>query len=330
MISLKVPLRHAEKAKRFLLEKQIYDKNHRPKKTEEHIYFPVLKKEPVNIPGAAYENIELEPAKKNEVSDHLDFTEEEKRHMPASYDVIGDIIIIDIPGELSGKEKEVGEALLKTQKNIKTVLKKSGQHEGEFRTQPLEHVAGENRKETIHKENNARIKLDVEKIYFSPRLSTERKRIYEQVKKGEKILVMFSGSGPYPIVLSKNTEASKILGIEKNPVAHKYALDNIRINKVKNVELIQGDVREIVPKLNETFDRILMPLPKGAMDFLDLVKNVSKKGTVVHFYDFEHEIEMEKAEEKVKKILPESKILRTVKCGQYSPGKFRVCVDFIV
>ena len=84
---------------------------------------------------------------------------------------------------------------------------KTGIHEGEYRTQKYECIAGIDKREAIYKENNVTLVLDVEKVYFSPRLSTERKRIYQQVVPGETILVMFSGCSPYPIVISKNTMA---------------------------------------------------------------------------------------------------------------------------
>ena len=132
----------------------------------------------------------------------------------------------------------------------------------------------------------------------------------------------------------KNTKAKKIIGIEKNPIAHKYAKKNILLNKVKNVEFICGDVRTEVPKLNEKFDRIIMPLPKDADTFLDTALLVAKKGTIIHLYDFEHETEFDKVKVKIKNAVEKAKvkykILDVVKCGQYSPGKFRICADFII
>jgi len=81
--------------------------------------------------------------------------------------------------------------------------------------------------------------------------------VAKQVKKNERILVMFSGIAPYPVVFAKNTEAKKIVGVEWNPTAHKFAEKNIIINKVQDkVEVIKGDVRKIVPKLKK-FDRIV-------------------------------------------------------------------------
>ena len=98
-----------------------------------------------------------------------------------------------------------------------------------------------NTKETIYKENNVTLKMDVEKVYFSIRLGNERKRIMQKVLPGEEVLVMFSGCAPYPVVLSKNTKARHITGIEINPDGHMYGMENLRLNKIHNVLLINDD-----------------------------------------------------------------------------------------
>ncbi|MBW3019815.1 hypothetical protein KY334_00835 [Candidatus Woesearchaeota archaeon] len=139
-------------------------------------------------------------------------SEEEVNIMPMSFDTVGDIVIFnDFPEELKDKEKEIGELIIQNYKNINVVAKKTGKYSGEYRVPQIEIMAGENRKETIHKENNTRLKLNVEEAYFSTRTSTERKRIFEMVKPGENILVMFSGIAPLPCVISRNSEAKNIL-----------------------------------------------------------------------------------------------------------------------
>jgi len=252
--------------------------------------------------------------------------------VPNSFDVVGNILIFsDFPKELGKKEKLIGKIILNNYKNVKTVLKKTKKYSGKFRLPKLKFIIGENTKETVHKENDIILKLNVEEVYFSLRLSNERLRINDLVKKNEKILVMFSGCAAYPINISKNTKAKKIIGIEMNPVAHKYALENLKLNKIKNVELMKGDVRKEIPKLTTKFDRILMPLPKGAEKFLDLVlKKISKNG-IIHFYDFSEEDKYEEIIKKIKhgckKSKKNCKILRIIKCGQFSPKVNRICVD---
>ena len=259
-------------------------------------------------------------------------TKAERAKLPKSFDIVGDILIFaDFPAELESMSAQIASAILKTFPNIKVVCRKAKKYSGEFRTPMLRILGGKRRKETIHKENGVRLKLHVEKVYFSPRLSTERDRISKLVKPGESILVMFSGCGAYPINLAKNTKAKQILGVEINPIAHKYALENIELNKATNVKLYLGDVRLVLPTIKDTFDRVLMPLPKTGSKFLDVAIPKVKKGGTLHFYDFLQEDEFHLASEKIlstcKKLGRVTDILRTVKCGQYGPGKFRVCVD---
>ena len=77
-----------------------------------------------------------------------------------------------------------------------------------------------------------------------------------------------------------------------------------------------------------------MPLPKHAEDYLEDALKVSKKNTIIHFYNFLHEKEFDKAKEMIKKACTMAKkrfkIIRLVKCGQHSPHVYRICVDFKV
>ncbi len=257
----------------------------------------------------------------------------------STYETIGGIAIVELPEGITKEEEHaIGNALLKMNRNIKGVYAKAGKYEGIFRTRKLRLIAGTDNKETIHRENNVLLKLNVEEVYFSPRLASERKRIFSLVRPEERVLVMFSGCGPYVFEIAKNTEASSVAGIEINPVAHRYALENMKLNHAYNVELYGGDVRDVIPVLKQgsySFDRIVMPLPKGADDFLDVAFEVAKEGACIHMYDFLREEDIpDAAEDKVKNAClrqgwkPE--ILRTVKCGQYGPHIYRTCTDFRV
>lgn len=263
-------------------------------------------------------------------------TSKELKLVPSSFDIVGDILIFsDFPKELAKKEKIIGNAILENYPYIKAVLAKTKKYSGKFRTPKLRVVAGEKRKEAICKESNVLIKLDVERVYFSPRMASERKRIANLIKQNESVLVMFSGSGAYPLVIAKNTKCKEVYGIEINPIAHKYALENVKKNKLESkIKLFLGDVKKIMPKIKKKFDRIAMPLPKGGENFLGLaLRHIKDKG-IIHFYDFLHEGEFHKAEEKAglacSKLNKKCIIINLVKCGQYSPWFYRICIDFQV
>ena len=108
-------------------------------------------------------------------------SDEEIADLNSAYDVIGDVVIVEIPEELQIHKKEIGEALLGFTKR-RTIYMKKSKVKGVTRVRDLELLAGEDNPVTIHREHGTRLKLDVKKVYFSPRLATERKRVADLVR----------------------------------------------------------------------------------------------------------------------------------------------------
>ncbi len=262
-------------------------------------------------------------------------SENEMQQLVRAYDVVGDIVIMIIPEGLEKKEQEIASAILAGNHKIKVVVKRAAHYGGEFRNRPIKVIGGEVRKETEVKEFGIRLQLDVEEVYFSGRSGNERRRIASLVQPGEKILVLFSGIGPYPLMISKYSGANRIVGIEKNPVAHNYGLINLKLNKkCNNIKLIEGDVKDILPKFTAEFDRIIMPLPRSAGAFIDLALAVLQPGGCLHFYDMQHP---DCFEESVVKVRAASKsagrsLLGTevTVCGHCGPRTYRICVDAFI
>lgn len=257
----------------------------------------------------------------------------EQLFLRVSFDTVGNIALIEIPDELKRKQKLIATAVLSQNPAIHSVFKKVGAHAGKFRTQKIVWLAGKKTTETVHKESGVLMKLDVEKCYFSPRLVSERLRIAQAVKKGENVLVLFSGVAPYVLVLAKHSSAKKIVAVEKNPVAHKYAVENLVLNKIPadKLVLLRGDVEKKVPVLKEKFDRVVMPLPKESSLFLEMVLPKLKKNGIIHLYQFANETEFgvcaQKIVEKCVSLGYSCKVLRVVKAGQSAPRTYRVCID---
>ncbi len=338
MLAAYTELKNAEKVKRLLVKKKIFNQDYLPLKEFKHIYFPVTKK--VRIPLAEVVNTKFSFVKRFQtpsidilLKDKL--TKNEFQLLPRAQEIVGKIMILEVPQGLIKKEKLIAQAYLKTNGNIETVVKKDKAHAGEFRLRKVAILAGKRTKDTIHFENGVKIKLNLENTYFSARTANERLRIAKQVKKDEDVLVMFSGAAPLPLVIAKNSMVKSVYGIEINPLAHQYALDNVKINGLeKKITIVQGDVRRIMPKMKKKFDRIAMPLPKTGEQFLNVALGKIKKKGIIHLYAFLHEQEFKDYSQKIKEICHKTKrrirILRKVKCGQFSPGVFRICFDLKV
>lgn len=338
MLAAETSLQNAQSVKEYLAKRNLINQNFLPTKEFDSIYFPLTKK--VQVPHANVINTKFHftPKPHNLTVEEVlkdKLTKKEIKILPKSQEVVGDILILKIPQELEKKEKIIAEAYLKTHSSVKVVVNKEAAHAGEYRLRKVKILAGENRKETIHQENGVKLKLHLERTYFSARSGNERLRVAKLVQPNENVLVMFSGAAPYPLVIAKHSQAQMVYGIEINPWAHQYALESVELNNLQDrIKIFEGDVRKILPTIKITFDRIAMPLPKTGEEFLDIALPKVKKNGFIHLYAFLGEKDIAAHAKKVviicKKLGYSVKIIKKVKCGQFSPRVFRVCFDIKV
>ncbi len=210
-------------------------------------------------------------------------------NLPQAFDIIGDIVIIDIPPQLKPYQTLVGEAILQTHRNIKTVLAKAGDISGVYRVRDYTFIAGEHKTQTVHREFGCSYHVDVAKAYFSPRLSHEHERVASLVRTGEVVADLFAGVGPFSVLIGKRCPEAKVYAVDLNPDAVELLKINVRANRVDNrVFPVLADAREIAKgKLKGAADRVIMNLPETAIDFVDAACNAIKPSSgVVHFYGF--------------------------------------------
>lgn len=259
----------------------------------------------------------------------------------ASYDIIGSgnkaVAIVEIPREEQKDKLKFAEELMKTNKIVKSVLEKGSARKGKFRKLDLRLIAGDKDTEVLHKEFGYILKLDPRKVYFSLRESTERQKIASQVKPDETVLVMFGGIAAMPVAIAKKQAVLKIFSVEINPDAHKYALENTRINKLSHkIVPILGDVKEICKELYGKCDRVAMPLPLGADKFLHVAIKCIKPGSgIIHFYSIGVEDELfSKAlstiDEKFTKLKKSYAIMNKRRVLPYAPRQWKICIDLLV
>ncbi|MBN1244815.1 class I SAM-dependent methyltransferase family protein [Candidatus Bathyarchaeota archaeon] len=209
--------------------------------------------------------------------------------LPRALDVIGDIAVIEISPELKAHESLIGEAILKTHKNVRTALAKVGAVTGTYRLRKFEVIAGEHRTNTVHKEHGCQYQVDVATAYFSPRLSHEHNRVASIVQKSETVVDLFAGVGPFAVLIAKKNADAKVYAVDINPEAVELLKRNIRLNRVDNrVIPILGDARQAVEnQLSGVADRVIMNLPEKALEFVDAAcKAVKPAGGTVHYYAF--------------------------------------------
>ena len=255
-----------------------------------------------------------------------------------SFDMIGNLVVLRFPKwRPLILKKIVAKRILKKNKNLTTILEKKSDIEGDLRIAKVKHLAGLRTTITTYRENNCFFKFDIAKTYFSSRLSNERRIVSEEIlnlaKKNSKILIMFSGIGPYPITIAKRLKEKekkvKILANELNPDAVKDFKRNIVINKVDDlIEIDEGDAKTLPKKTKEKYDIILMPRPNIEETFLKTALKLSKKGTKIYYHGFgtEEKVLAEINRDTKNKI----KKLNIRKAGDIAPHKFRWQATFEV
>ena len=192
------------------------------------------------------------------------------------HDLIGGIAVILDPGS------EGADLLLHSRPSIHTVLSPEGPVEGEFRTRRFTVAAGEPTTRTRYTEYGLRFEIDLSEAYFSPRLSGERQRVLALLVEDERVLDMFAGVGPFAITLAGR--ARVVYAADINPGAVSLMMENITLNRVKNVLPFLADAGRLAGVLPRGFDRVVMNLPFGAVKFLDTALSLCTPGGTIHLY----------------------------------------------
>jgi tRNA (guanine37-N1)-methyltransferase len=293
--------------------KKIINPNYRIEYEDDFIFFPLNSGDLIDVNSdfselrykivKRIEKSRIQKRKRNLV-DYLSNTlpDEILQLMPKSYDIIGEIAIIEFDRfdkiktkDLTFYKKKIAEALIKVNSSVKNVYEKKSEISGKFRLRELGLILGFDKSETLYKENKTVYKLDVQKVFFSPRLVNERKRISQSTFfQDEMIVDMFAGVGPFSIQIAKINPV-KVFAFDINPVAFRYLKENIKINNVNDkVNCFNLDVKDLIKpeneignKIHNKIDRVIMNLPEMSFNFLDVTCYLMKQsGGILHFYSF--------------------------------------------
>ncbi|OPY51227.1 MAG: tRNA (guanine(37)-N1)-methyltransferase Trm5b [Methanosaeta sp. PtaU1.Bin060] len=330
-LGIRIPRDQGERIRKLLVELGAFDRSRRIISDESHVYLPVLEmdeSEKAKLDLAAdMAAVELEWVE-------LDFEPEERRPSPEdvlgfrpSYEVVGDIAIVE-----PERAEAVADVLLSICKPVRAVIAPVSDVEGEFRTRRFRHVAGERRTVTLHREHGLRYRVDLENAYFTPRLGTERLRIARLVRPGDNILDMFAGVGPFSLLLAKR--GARVIAIDKNPAAVFLLRENARLNKVKEIEILEGDAAALALRYEKTADHVIMNLPQTASQFLVPAMRAVRLGGIVHYYAIAPEEDLYKDEALIKKTAADlgtsAEILYRGVVRSYAPRRYNVVMDILI
>lgn len=256
-------------------------------------------------------------------------------HVPGSYQVIGQILLVKFNAVAKqGEKKKIAQAALKIMPSVKSAYEQKS-IVGELRKPGIRYLAGEKNTKTIHNENGIRYSIDVSKVMFSKGNLFERQRIIREILPGETVLDMFAGIGYFSLGVARFSEAKEVISVEKNPESFRLLKENININRIKNMTAVQGDCRKIsgMKEFSGIADRVIMGYLPGTSKFLPhAFRFLGKKG-MVHYHDIFNEKDIWKKPVTVIKASAKKKGFSVKISGKkivksYAPRVWHVAVDF--
>ncbi|MEE8400810.1 MAG: class I SAM-dependent methyltransferase family protein [Candidatus Hydrothermarchaeaceae archaeon] len=335
MLAFEVERGDAEHMRKILINDGLLDSSRRIISREGSTFLPVVS-EKIRKLDIDFKVVDTPcPA---QTSPALNF-EEVKRTLSQSLDIdpemlqggwekIGDILVIELPKELDKKKYNIGKMLLTLFPKTNSVVNRKGIL-GPLRRPNVEIIAGE-KTETIHRENHCKFKIDLSKVMFSAGNAGERQRMAKISDKDETVIDMFSGIGQFTIPLAKHSGPKRVVAIEKSPQTFEFLKENIRLNKLENVEPILGDCRDIpMPAA----DRIIMGYFFNPDRFLSTaIEKIRPEGTI-HFHDIVEKEDIKKRTVELKediKALGKSSTITNRVVKSYAPKRWHVVFDLCI
>jgi tRNA (guanine37-N1)-methyltransferase len=248
------------------------------------------------------------------------------RGFSGNFTVIGDIAILSLAPEMTEYAPLIARAIISRRHNIRTVMNKTTRVCGCDRTAHLELITGTDTV-TTHHEYGFAYRLDVQTVFYNPRLACERKRVTDQVQYGERVLVPFCGVGPF--VIPAAARGADVIAVEQNPDACRWLAENLALNGVSDrVTTLHGDAFDtsLIPAY--LYDRVIIPTPYGRDTIFDHCAPRVRRGGMIHFYTFKNREQVRDLAGTFECSGFEVMVVR--KCGNVAPAVSRWVFDLRV
>ncbi len=319
---VRVPREEGETTRRMLAEYGVRDYTHQIESENGWLFIPVTSTDNLPLPYEVEDRAVDSREQQTTPADHVSFT--------PTYERLGDIILIEEADD--ERAKELVDAVLKSDLSAETIARKASTVHGEKRVRDWELLHGD-QTETVHREYGLSYKLDIQEVYFTPRLATERRRVTSQVNTTDTVFDMFAGVGPFAIPMADR--GASVIATDINETAIDYLRENAQNNDVsESITAVASDVRDVASQYEDWASRIVMNLPHSAQDFLPTALQLAGDECTIHYYDIQPDDDPFKpGEVAISQVAsPEYSVTidnrRVVR--SYSPREVNVCLDLTV
>ncbi|XP_021698796.1 tRNA (guanine(37)-N1)-methyltransferase [Aedes aegypti] len=234
----------------------------------------------------------------------------EDKEALSAFSKVGHIVHLNLKEHLLPYKNLIGTVIKDKVVGCRAVVNKLVTIDNTYRNFQMELLCGEEDYQVSLKENGCIFEFDFSKVYWNSRLSTEHGRVVEMLKKGDVLLDVYAGVGPFSIPAAK--KGYSVLANDLNPDSYKALVHNCAKNKVQGritcfnkngIDFIKEEIKQFIISKNQddTFTgtiHITMNLPALAVEHLEnyvgLLKDEQielKHFPLVHVYCFAKGVE---------------------------------------
>ncbi|CAM9621756.1 unnamed protein product [Scytosiphon promiscuus] len=266
------------------------------------------------------------------------------RDLPTSFEVAGHLAHLNLRDYLLPYKRVIGQVIIDKNQRVTTVVNKVDTISTQFRTFPMEIVAGEPNTQVVVKESGCSFRFDFAKVYWNSRLQTEHARLIRvigQQKPPAVVCDMMAGVGPFAVPLAKN--GHRVFANDLNPDSYRALRENGSRNKVagrmtSSNECGRAFARRLI-RQRQVFHHAILNLPDSALTFLDTFRGVDWKANgfegppTVHVYCFSKAADFKQdALDRANQVMGSSLTQREVKIHvvrDVAPNKPMLCLSFL-
>lgn len=197
--------------------------------------------------------------------------------IPSSFEQAGQLCHLNLRDSQLPYRYLIGQVILDKNKSVKTVVNKTGKIETEFRTFPMEHLAGDASTVVRLKEHQCLFEFEYRDVYWNSRLQEEHGRLIEALfihpvlasQQRPVLADCTCGIGPFSLPIVKQVHGVISHANDLNPESIRWLARNAELNKLPHVDRV-----EEIPPCSESFaapqsgSKLAIHKPSDARDFV--------------------------------------------------------------